>query len=361
MVSPMTKYRSLGLLGAGVAAAVTAALLVPTASAATVTSVEAETMTSVEGWGISVQTDSTASGGKRLQFWDNVSARKSFTLASPTTSYTVRARHDGGADDVGALIKIFIDGAWAGQWYVKATSWATYSVGKSLPAGSHTLKIQMLNAEARNLYVDVTRFLDSSTPTPSPTTTSPTPSPTPTTSSPPPSPAPTSTETRLQAYVTGYSWYDNTPPGSADIAYPPSAGYPTLHEQAGGTGTYANPVTVAVGHSLATGESVPVWPAGTRFYVPNLRRYFIVEDACGDGPTPQNGPCATGYPSPASTWLDVWVGGQNGTDAGADACMSSITDVWLAIKDPASNYVVDSGDIYEPPCTTQYGNTVVTV
>lgn len=329
--------------------------LLQPADAAVVKSVEAETMTSVEGWGTTTQSDANASGGKRLKFWGNVSARKGFTLTTPTSRYRVRARQDGGT--TGALIKVSIDGTWAGQWYVKPTTWTWYTVTKNLPAGAHTLKIQMLNASARNLYVDLTTFNTATSPTPSPTPT-PTPSLSP---SPSPSPTPTSTETVLQAYVTGYSWFDNTPPGSAEIAYPPSAGYPTLHEQAGGTGTYTNPITVAVGHSLATGRSVPVWPAGTRFYIPNLRRYFIVEDACGDGPTPQNGPCATGYPAPATTWLDVWVGGEGGTDSGANACMNAITDVWNAIRNPASNYVVVSGDIYAPPCTAQYGNTAVKV
>lgn len=394
------------------------------ASAAVVSSVEAETMTSVQGYGTFVQSDASASGGKRLWFESNVTAQKTFSLPSPTTQYTVRAFQDG--DATGALIKILIDGAWAGQWYVKANTWATYTVNRNIAAGSHNLKIQMLNAETRNLYVDVTRFLDASTgdttPPSAPTslrstgTTASSVSlawnastdnvgvtgyevyrggtrvgtPTGTTFTDSGLSASTSysytvkakdaagnlsaasnqisvttqaasTETRMQAYVTGYSWFDNTPPGSAQIAYPRSSGYPTLHDLAGGTGTYADPITVAVGHSLATGTSVPVWPAGTRFYIPNLRRYFIVEDACGDGPTPQNGPCYTGYPSPATTWLDVWVGGEGGTDAGADACMSDITDVWLAIKDPASNYAVVSGDIYGPPCTAQFGNTVVTV
>lgn len=175
-----------------------------------------------------------------------------------------------------------------------------------------------------------------------------------TTTRPPAPPAPPNTsETTMRAFVTGYSWFDNTPPGSADIAFP------GLHKKAGGTGTYADPITVAVGHTITNRVDTPDWPAGTRFYIPNLRRYFIVEDSCGDGSTPQNGPCHTGYPSTATTWLDVWVGGQRGDNSGADACMNSITAVWTVIKAPASTYAVVAGDIYGPPCTTQYGNTAV--
>lgn len=400
-----------------VVAAMAAVLLMPSgAEAAVIASVEAESMNSVEGYGITVQNDANASGGQRLKFWDNVSARKSFTLASPTTTYKVRARQDG--DATGALIKILIDGAWAGQWYVQPTTWTWYSVGKNLAAGSHTLRIQMLNAEARNLYVDLTTFEDAgagdTTPPTAPgnlratgtTTTSVSltwdastdnvgvtgyevyrggtrvGTPTGTTFTDSGLTASTtysytvkakdaagnlsaasnqinattqaaSNETVMQAYVTGYSWFDNTPPGSATISHP------VLHQTAGGTGTYADPITVAVGHDLSTGQDVLDWPAGTRFYIPNLRRYFIVEDTCGDGSTPENGPCHTGYPAPATTWLDVWVGGEGGTQSGADACMNAITDVWNAIKDPDPNYVVVSGDIYGPPCTTQYGNTAV--
>lgn len=185
-----------------------------------------------------------------------------------------------------------------------------------------------------------------SAPAPSPTTRT-TPSSTPTTSQ------PSNTEQTIRAYITGYSWFDNTPPGSADIALP------VLHSKAGGTGTYEDPTTVAVGHVISGGKSTPDWPQGTRFYIPNLHRYFIVEDVCGDGPTPQNGPCHTGYPSSASTWLDVWVGGQGGSAAGADACMNSITKVSSVIVDPKAGYPVTSGDIYKPSgCTQQYGDSL---
>lgn len=181
---------------------------------------------------------------------------------------------------------------------------------------------------------------------PAPTTTTPAP---PTTTT----PAPPAAQPTIKAFVTGYSYFDNTPPGSPDISNP------VIHKVAGGTGTFADPITVAVGHNLSTGKDVLDWPAGTRFYVPNLRRYLIVEDTCGDGGKPQNGPCHVGYPAGSSTWLDVWVDGRGGTSAKADACMDAITDVWAVIKDPRPNYAVAAGPIAAGGCT-QYGNAVVT-
>ena len=72
------------------------------------------------------------------------------------------------------------------------------------------------------------------------------------------------------AFMTGYSYWDNSPPGSAQISRP------VLHERAGGTGTYRDPITVAVGTRRRTGLRVrhPVLSAG-------LDKYFIVEDICG--------------------------------------------------------------------------------
>ena len=85
--------------------------------------------------------------------------------------------------------------------------------------------------------------------------------------------------------MTGYDYWDNTPPGSPVISNP------VIHQVAGGTGTWQDPTTVAVGHSIINGQDILDWAAGTRFYIPNLRRYFIVEDTCGDGPDPQDEPC----------------------------------------------------------------------
>ncbi len=157
------------------------------------------------------------------------------------------------------------------------------------------------------------------------------------------------------AFVTGYSWFDNTPAGSAAISHP------VLHRTAGGTGTYADPITVAVGHSLATGRDVLDYRAGTRLYVPHLRRYFIVEDTCGDGPTPQKLPChaVTGAPSGTTTWIDVYIGGGPTSTAGAAAaCASKVTGLRTMIVNPRSTYVVVKGPILNgKACTATYSTT----
>jgi hypothetical protein len=159
------------------------------------------------------------------------------------------------------------------------------------------------------------------------------------------------------AYTTGYTWFDNTPPGSTMISHP------VLNSQAaGGTGTYADPITLAVGHSLETGEDVLDYPAGTRFYLPHVRRYFIVEDTCGDGPRPQDRGChdLASAPTGARTWVDLYVGGAAGDDAAAvQACASKVTDgdteLHAMIKDPASTHPVVAGPLFQDGrCTALY-------
>lgn len=174
------------------------------------------------------------------------------------------------------------------------------------------------------------------------------------------SPTPTDPATGVLMYVTGYSFWDNTPPGSTEISHP------VIHQEAGGAGTYADPVTVAVGHSIIDGKDVLDFKAGTRFYVPNLRKYFIVEDTCGDGRKPQNGPChrldtpGNRAPAGAAAWIDVWVGGEGSTDDQANDCMSELTQLQVVIVNPALNFLVVAGDISSgSTCKVGYGDKVV--
>ena len=82
-------------------------------------------------------------------------------------------------------------------------------------------------------------------------------------------------ERRMTVFLTGYSYWDNTPPGSAII------GRPVIHEFAGGSGTWADPITLAVGWRIYFGRHFEDYEPGTRFYIPRLRKYAIVEDLCG--------------------------------------------------------------------------------
>ena len=156
----------------------------------------------------------------------------------------------------------------------------------------------------------------------------------------------------MSAYITGYGWPDNTP-ASANISHG------VIHSQAGGAGTYADPITIAVGHSITSGQDILDYPRGTKFYIPALRKYFIVEDTCGDGNSPQNGPCHTGYQG--HVWLDLWIGGQGGVKSTVLACEDAVTGLFVVIQNPASNYAVTSGPVFNTSCALQYGDTILNV
>ncbi len=144
-------------------------------------------------------------------------------------------------------------------------------------------------------------------------------------------------EARFDAYLTGYSYWDNTPPGSAAIARP------VIHRRAGGTGSFNDPITIAVGHSIVGGRQTLDFPAGTRFYIGSIQKYAIVEDVCGDGPTPQSGPCHSGRNG--LPWLDIYVGGQRAGSAVANECMRRITAVHSFIINPRAGYPVVAGEL----------------
>lgn len=163
----------------------------------------------------------------------------------------------------------------------------------------------------------------------------------------------------LNTYTTGYANHDNTPRGSTETDLGGHQGV------TGGTGTYANPVTVAVGGSIINGKEVDDFAYGTIFYVADLRKYFKATDFCGDGNTPQNQPChnlhASGNSAPtgATLWIDLFVGGGSATE---DNCESAITALHTVIENPASNYAVVAGDICSANQTpqAQFGDVLVT-
>jgi hypothetical protein len=146
---------------------------------------------------------------------------------------------------------------------------------------------------------------------------------TPTGSSTPP---PTGTDGPTKTgFVTGYSYYDNDPPGTSAIAYesvmPNRTG-------AGGSGTFTDPITAAV----PSGTLAP----GTKVYVPHVKRYFIVEDECATSHSAPNGCTAD---------LDLWVDGRTAGEASSDACMARITGDYQYIVNPASGKAVTVGTV----------------
>jgi 3D (Asp-Asp-Asp) domain-containing protein len=102
--------------------------------------------------------------------------------------------------------------------------------------------------------------------------------------------------------VTFYGAADNDPPGSTEIAHPNA-----LHSSAGGTGTYANPVSLA-----SDRRAIPV---GTRVYYPPLAKYFVMEDDCAG--------CIEDWGSNRTPHIDLWAGNHSGSDF--IACENALT------------------------------------
>lgn len=149
-------------------------------------------------------------------------------------------------------------------------------------------------------------------------------------------------EKRMTAYLTGYGYWDNTPPGSAEISKP------VLHRKAGGKGTFRDPVTIAVGHTIIGNRQTLDYAPGTKFYIERLRKYAIVEDVCGDGRKPQNGPCHTGYKG--NPWLDIYIGGARHDANATEACARRITALHKMIINPKPDYPVHEGEITASGC-----------
>lgn len=163
-------------------------------------------------------------------------------------------------------------------------------------------------------------------------------------------------ETTFKAYTTAYDYWDNTPRGSVEISDP------QVHQYAGGSGTYNDPITLAVGHQYLNGKDILDYPAGTKFYIPALQKYFIVEDTCGDGDDGSINGCHVGYKEGGVKypWLDMWVGGKSLSESAASACMDKVTAVHTVIQNPANDYKVTAGEIASGGCST-FSDTPVKV
>ena len=126
----------------------------------------------------------------------------------------------------------------------------------------------------------------------------------------PPPPSATPTPSPKQAppgrmwsvFVTFYGAADNDPPGSTEIAHPNDR-----HQEAGGSGTYADPLSLA-----ADPRAIPV---GTRVYYPPLRKYFVMEDDCAQ--------CITDWRSSRRPHIDLWTGDFQGS--ALLACENALT------------------------------------
>lgn len=143
--------------------------------------------------------------------------------------------------------------------------------------------------------------------------------------------------TMKTGFITGYTIHDNDPPGSKEIAYSNQWDTRTLHSAAGGIGTYDDPITLAA----QAGDYAP----GTRFYLPHVDRYFILEDTCAScGEKPE--------------WIDMWIAGELSDNATAtDACARQLTGMFTFEVNPPRGRHVVSGSLFNSAQDTCYSPT----
>jgi 3D (Asp-Asp-Asp) domain-containing protein len=133
--------------------------------------------------------------------------------------------------------------------------------------------------------------------------------------------------------VTFYGWADNSPPGDA-IAYPMNGGFPTVHDAAGGTGTFADPITFATDKAEI--------PVGTIIYIPFIEKYLVMEDDCTE--------CDQDWSNGMERHVDVWMN-SNGTANATD--LENCEDQWtqestsVEVDAPAGR-VVTTAPLFDP-------------
>ena len=150
---------------------------------------------------------------------------------------------------------------------------------------------------------------------------------------------PSSSPTSVPAFMTLYGFADNSPPGT-DIAHP------CLHAGAGGTGTYADPVT------FATDVAEVGWCV--RIYVPYMQRYFIHEDECSE--------CDANWSQSGLYRFDMWAGGDAASRTAPEhQALLRCESTWTRANAPADpnnptivvnppdNLPVTTAPIFSPP------------
>ena len=152
-------------------------------------------------------------------------------------------------------------------------------------------------------------------------------------------PASASPQDDQSMLVTLYGFPDNSPPGT-DIAFP------QIHDQAGGTGTFDDPVTFATDQN----EFAP----GTIVYYGFLHRYFIMEDDCAE--------CDQDFEGSGTFHIDLWIGGNPPADSNAvidceDALTQSSGDVTV---NPPSDEPVDTTPLFDSDTNTCYDPNIFT-
>ena len=108
--------------------------------------------------------------------------------------------------------------------------------------------------------------------------------------------------------------------------------YPLLHPVAGGTGTFADPITFA-GSTKALSKH-------TRVYIVELQKYFIMEDDCGE--------CDQDWKRKRKYHIDLWMGSDKlGEGPPLIACENALTKSQRVVTvDPPNHLPVNSTPLY---------------
>lgn len=141
------------------------------------------------------------------------------------------------------------------------------------------------------------------------------------------SPNPSGAGQTAQVEITFYGSYDNDPQGSLGISDP------VIHQEAGGVGTFEDPLT------FASPDGTGAYAVGTKIYVPMVQKYFIKEDTCATSWTAPNGCGAVSH-------VDLYVGNPSSDVAVVD-CENAIT--------PSGNGTI----IINPPANLTYDPTPI--
>jgi hypothetical protein len=145
----------------------------------------------------------------------------------------------------------------------------------------------------------------------------------------------------VKAFMTAYGYADNSPPGRA-IAHP------CVHNVAGGTGTFKDPVT------FATDVREVGWCR--KIYVPYMKRYFIHEDECVE--------CDHDWAKLHKYRFDMWAGGDSASFGNPErAALFACENAWTradSVTDrnnptitinPKPGLPVTTARMFSPPTT----------
>jgi Raf kinase inhibitor-like YbhB/YbcL family protein len=135
----------------------------------------------------------------------------------------------------------------------------------------------------------------------------------------------------LTVYFTLYGYPDNSPPGDG-------ISYPMVHQTAGGTGTYDDPVTFATDRNEE--------PPGTRIYVPAFLKYAIMEDGCSE--------CNTAWNANKQYRFDFWLSSNASSDScKVNACELHWTQNQTTVEiNPPPGRPVDPTPLYDTTTNT---------